>query len=286
MTPLMVAATGRSGTTTMMQLLGSAPQVVFDRVYAYENAYLSYFLSLASVPLQGARSKDAWRRASIDGETYIERHGLVGGFPWNPGPSVTTAGEGLADELLTASWSAYVSRATVYARELGASEMDPLYYAETAPLWVVDRVKRVLGGRSIVLVRDPRDQFLSIMAFNRKRGRLSFGVQPTDTPETYAVRLAERQKPYLRRALATGESATATVVRFEELVEDRGATASRLSDWLGVALSDEVEVDHRGDHTTSDPSDGPRWRSEMDPHILEIFRQHLYDEISAMGWGW
>lgn len=284
----MIAATGRSGTTTMMQLLGSSPQIVFDRVYAYENAYLSYLLALARLPTEGVRSSEGWRRAAVDVETFIERNGVMGGFPWSPQPSITTAGPGFTHEMLSASWEVFVRRALAYADELGASRSKPLYYAETAPLWVTDRIGASLGGRSIVLVRDPRDQYLSIMAFNAKRGRLSFGVKETDTPETYAARFADRQKPYLERALEVNGSSdgAATVLRFEDLTRDRNAAAAQLTSWLGVELSPDVEIDHHAEHRTSVESDGPRWKSEMDAGILAIFRDRLEHEVDALGWGW
>ncbi len=284
--PLMVAATGRSGTTTMMQLLGSTPSVVFDRVYAYENAYLSYLLALSRVPLEGVRTNDVWRRAAVDVEDFIARQGVVGGFPWAPSPSITSGGDGLDDELFAACWDVYARRAQIYAKELGGPSTESKYYAETAPMWVADRVRRVLGGRTIVLVRDPRDQFLSILSFNAKRGRLSFGVKADDTPQSYALRFVERQKAYLERAIDPGNPHQCAVVRFEDLTERRERTAARLSDWLGVTLSTHVEVDHRQEHRTSSAHESSRWKTEMTPEVLAIFREHLLEHIDTLGWGW
>ena len=285
LTPLVVAASGRSGTTTMMQLLGSSLDIVFDRIYAYENAYLSYLVTWSKVPLEGARSKGPWRRAAIDVENYVERHGTVGGMSWEQRPSITTADGSFADELLKASWSVFSRRARIYGRELGGVDAQPVYYAETGPVWVADRAAAVLGGKTILLVRDPRDQFLSIMAFNAKRGKLSFGVQESDTPETFARRFAERQKVFLARVIATDESFGSTVVTFDDLTRRRAECAARLSDWLGVTLSPEVDVDHSELHRTSE-SDRPRWQSEMSAEILAIFEESLAQEIDAMGWGW
>ena len=209
----------------MMQLLGSTPSVVFDRVYAYENAYLSYLLALSRVPLEGVRTNDVWRRAAVDVEDFIARQGVVGGFPWAPSPSITSGGDGLDDELFAACWDVYARRAQLDAKELGGPSTESKYYAETAPMWVADRVQ-CLGGRTIVLVRDPRDQFLSILSFNAKRGRLSFGVKADDTPQSYALRFVERQKAYLERAIDPGNPHQCAVVRFEDLTERRERTAA------------------------------------------------------------
>ena len=286
--PIIVAGSGRSGTTTMMQLLGTSTQVVFDRIYAYENAYLSYLLGLAAVPLRGIRKGGPWKRAAIDHETYVAKHGLVGGLPWPERPSLTTAQGEFEDELFRSMWEVFSRRAGVYGQSLDESNgSGPLYYAETAPVWVADRARTLLEGKTIYLARDPRDQWISIMAFNAKRGRLSFGMQPTDTPETFAAAFALRQKKFLERVLAVTESASDTVITFQDITAKRESTAARLSTWLGVQLSAAVDTDHRPDHTTATSTEHkPRWPTEMPAHILEIFRDQLQDEIQEMGWGW
>ncbi len=272
----------------MMQLLGSCPDVVFDRIYAYENAYLSYFLTLAAVPLEGKIKVGPWRRAALDHIDFVTKHGAVGGMPWRERPSVTMAGGTFEDDLFMSMWTVFSDRATAYGRSLDAShDGTPRYYAETAPVWVADRSRRLLRGKTIYLARDPRDQWVSIMAFNERRGRPSFGMQPSDTPESFADAFAARQREFLHRILEVAESDLETVVRFEELTTRRASTAERLSSWLGVELSALAADDHRAKHVTSTHADyRPRWPDEMPNSVVDIFRTHLYDEISEMGWGW
>ena len=40
---------GRSGSTLLMQLLGTSPQIAFDRVYPSEVRYLTYLLRWAKM---------------------------------------------------------------------------------------------------------------------------------------------------------------------------------------------------------------------------------------------
>src|SRR5438045_1003360 len=47
LTPILVAGSGRSGTTMLMALLGTDPRVAFDRVYPFENRYLTYLAKFA-----------------------------------------------------------------------------------------------------------------------------------------------------------------------------------------------------------------------------------------------
>src|SRR3954471_11560562 len=43
LTPILLSGGGRTGSTTIMSLLGSDPTVAFDRHFPYENKYLTYF---------------------------------------------------------------------------------------------------------------------------------------------------------------------------------------------------------------------------------------------------
>ena len=80
--PVVFVATGRSGSTLLMELLGTSPDVLFERVYAYERAYLTYLLQWARLPLEGAASSDRWHRASIDQVGHVPAGKLLGGIPW------------------------------------------------------------------------------------------------------------------------------------------------------------------------------------------------------------
>ena len=102
------------------------------------------------------------------------------------------------------------------------------------------------------------------------------------------MKFVERQREILNRALSANSDAGETVVRFEELTETRGQLADRLSEWLDIELSSEDEVDHRSHHQTSGGTDRSteRWRSEMPSEILEVFKEGMGDQISALGWRW
>jgi len=47
LTPILVAGYGRSGTTAIMQLLLGDPRVAADRLYPFENRYLTYTAKLS-----------------------------------------------------------------------------------------------------------------------------------------------------------------------------------------------------------------------------------------------
>ena len=59
LTPILVAGSGRSGTTMLMALLGTDPRVAFDRVYPFENRYLTYFAKFAFLSGRPGRGEEA-----------------------------------------------------------------------------------------------------------------------------------------------------------------------------------------------------------------------------------
>ena len=54
--PILVDGSGRDGTTLAMQLLATAPEIAFDRVYPYEQRYFNYLLQWSRLPEQGGRA--------------------------------------------------------------------------------------------------------------------------------------------------------------------------------------------------------------------------------------
>lgn len=284
--PVVVGATGRSGTTLIMELLGSSNRVAFDRIYAFEHSYLAYLWQWAHLPEDGMVDGPDWRRASIDMEGWLGKHGKSGGVPWPDRPSLEGRGRvPFAHEVLRAVWPVFSRRAAAHHR--ARTRRRPTHYAETTPPWLVQPLLDVLGGHGLYLVRDPRDQYLSMLAFIEKTGQLSFGYQPHDTPETFAKRHASRQLDLLRLVAAARDGGSPHVVRYEDLVSDLDGEAARLGARLGVELDPaavrrQQEIHER--HRTSTGSSVGRWRTELDPEIAAIFDDMLGADLVAAGY--
>ena len=197
--PVVFVATGRSGSTLLMELLGTSRDVLFERVYAYERAYLTYLLQWARLPMEGVASAERWHRASIDQVRHLSAGKLFGGIPW-PDRRLLGIGEPpLWVPILRASWRVFSNRMMTTA----GIDPPPRYYVETGPIWVPRMARRALPVRTGYLVRDPRDQMVSIAAFVGRR-HPSFGFRRDDTPETYAPRFVERQRQLFREAVNPG----------------------------------------------------------------------------------
>jgi hypothetical protein len=63
-----------------------------------------------------------------------------------------------------------------------------LRYAEKVPVWAPARVRQAMPCDVVVLVRDPRDVFVSIAAFDAKRRFAGFSRRPEDDDWTFARR--------------------------------------------------------------------------------------------------
>ncbi|MDW8351717.1 MAG: sulfotransferase [Anaerolineae bacterium] len=91
------------------------------------------------------------------------------------------------------------------------------------------------GAREIFLVRDFRDVYCSILAFNRKRGVTVFGRENVDIDEAYAGWLGERIVDLQHNWEARADRAL--LVRYEDLIRSPDAEMTRVLDYLGLDSS-------------------------------------------------
>ena len=75
--PILCGGYGRSGTSAVMKILATDPQVVFDREYPYEIRYLAYYAKLSSILKN--RSPDP--RFTSD-HLYTFEESVFGPWPW------------------------------------------------------------------------------------------------------------------------------------------------------------------------------------------------------------
>jgi len=254
-----------------MQLLTSSDEVAAERDYPYEARYLTYFMRWCSLPFTGEKRGDAWHGGSLMGGAEPT---VVGGFPWNDDGSqiIPQGGDGFPAQAFRALWEQFSQRS------------EARFYAEKTPLWVVDRLAQSLDDyRTIYLVRDPRDVWLSINAFDKKRGFYGFGRKEGEAIEDYRSRFIVEQRDRFAKlgALERGSSAY-RLLRYEDLIADLVGETQKLSDWLVVRLSAEAVIAQRpamAHHITSSDSSTERWRKEMPKEEQEEFEQGMGAEL-------
>lgn len=274
LTPILIAGYGRSGTSALMELLGTSPRVAFDRRYPFENRWLTYLAKSARLASSASNCPELGSEALCDFDVA-----RLGGIPWPIDPiAIGERPIPVSDaDWLTASWARFSDR----ARERFP---DATHYAEKAPAWLPAAVCDILPARTIHLVRDPRDVLISIGAFNRARGSLAFGRKPGDSDRVYARSLAHALLVYFENQRGDAGRAECVTVRFEDLVLDRAAVVARLSEFLGIELAvAQPESAHLTMHRTAASAEQAvdRWRREHLPIQVRTVLESLLAEAMA-----
>jgi hypothetical protein len=128
-----------------------------------------------------------------------------------------------------------------------------VYYAEKARDWLPAAVRDTILCRTAHLVRDPRDVFLSVNAFNRARGWHSFCRAAGDSDLEYARHLAHSLVGFCENQRADTDRPDCLVLRYEDLITFRDVAVTRLNRFLalGLSASNEAGAEHRTAHQTS-----------------------------------
>ena len=144
-------------------------------------------------------------------------------------------------------------------------------------------------AKNIILLRDPRDEFLSKRAFNQKRGTLVFGWKEDDTGRSFALRMLDARRSFLRQYAELRVDQRRMKFRYEDIILAGDSVVESLGSWLGLELSREqvTEAAPRFSHHTTTPTaeqSVQRWRVELEPELQDIFRSELREELEAVGY--
>lgn len=277
-------SSGRVGSTLLMQLLATSDEIVFDRTYPYENAYLPYFIHVArQLGMPHDVSRDGTIYTLID-DINESRSAKAGAIPFEP---LSVDRHDLQRRALRKLWEAFSGAAQNHA-DSGPSVR---YYAEKLILGV-DLRPAIEAGVPVVfidLVRDPRDVLSSITAFNRVRGFPSFGRLPDQSDEEYLEFFIADQKRNLSGIELPYCGVQPISIRYEDMVMDLAGLAERLGSELQVSL-DHVRVEAaRSDnrkHMTSDGGAGSvgRWQDDLKPSEVAMIERELGPEMARLGY--
>lgn len=189
-------------------------------------------------------------------------------------------------------WSEFSRRAArKHLNDLGldpASAAPVRYFAEKhLNTWKVP-LGQLPEHRLIVLLRDPRDSWVSINAFNDVRTARPLGHDRAENPAQHLEDVIRRQRERLRWIAELEQGGEVPVVRYDDLVLDLEGTAERLGSWLGVTFDTAAVLKDkslRSRHMTSDSPEKSlgRWRTELDPEIAERLTNELGPELRAVG---
>jgi glycosyltransferase involved in cell wall biosynthesis len=294
LTPVLVDYFTRDGSTLTMKLLASSPQIAVERTFPYERKYFAYLWRWARLLDGEDWPEGQWGPQGLGSLTQMRSHTMLGPPPWLPRTLVRSApGEPtMGQRAFDLAWREFSRRA---AREhLNALGVDhesapPVRYLAEKHLntWKVP-LGQLPPHRLIVLLRDPRDSWVSINAFNDIRGGGRLGRDRAGSREQHLDGVIRRQRERLRWIAELEEKGEVPIVRYEELVNDLPGTAERLGSWLGVELDAKSVVRdkaYRAKHMTADSPEQSigRWRNELEPEVAERFTNELGPELRAVG---
>lgn len=284
--PIIVCSTGRSGTTLMMQLLGTSDRVVFERTYPFEHRYLVYVARLAR--MLDMPAVDSWTADQI-----VKGSEMMGPPPWRQRELLAAGSDrgSFGQACFQALWLEFSRQAI--ANSLPATADDrpsgSWYYAEKVPRNIAEDLLGSIPGKRIHLVRDPRDVYLSLMAFDEKRGFFGFGRKKGEGEQEFLDRYIERVKGNLTTLGRISDTDDQKFMRYEELAGDLAGESRRIEEWLGVRLDPQRVLDDQKQYRHHMTSDSPeesigRWKREMPEDVKSAFRKRMGDQLTALGY--
>ena len=232
--PLVVTTLGRSGSTWLLQMLASHPQVVVFRRFPYESTPAKYWLHALRVLCEPVNFVESQQPDTFDDPWWVgnnpyhddrvyEQDRLSDWFARSHVESLASSTKQTIDD-----W--YTTLATVQAQS------DVSYFAEKHvwPTYLPDLIWELYPRtKEIFLVRDFRDMAHSILAFDAQRGYAGFGRPDGSSDEEYMRGEMRRMVDDLHRAWVARRD-RAHLVRYEDLVLEPRETLTSMLGYLGL----------------------------------------------------
>jgi hypothetical protein len=280
--PVLVTATGRSGTTLLMRRLGNAREVVIADLYPFEMKLLTYY-GHALEALTTASSLKA--PAKLD-ELIADPYHLGLNPFHHPQMEKVYPNRALLYEFFSRRTTARlrpVFRDIIddFYRDMQIHTRKPRarFFAEKCDVFTSARNFARLafdGVKELLLVRDPRDVHCSRRAFWSDSAESSFQNLKTVQASILPIQRADHDDLH--------------VVRYEDLIQQPAETLSGISTYLG--LSQTIELNPASERqifsshgTSPDPASSiGRWKHELSVEERASFAQSFKPFLEAFGY--
>jgi len=253
-----------------MELLGTSPAIAFDRSYPFEQFWYRYLLATSRTIVGRTEASAEWDNSSLLRAGGTET-AIRGAPPWAGGDLAPDA-----EAFFLALWTAFTEQLPEGSR----------YYAEKSPDARGIAHFPSLTPVQITVVRDPRDQWLSILAFDKKRGNYGFGRFVDEDVTAYRQRMIGLFRDRLEYSVTLLEANERGFYRYEDLMQDTARVAGELGELLDVEL-DPHGITQRRDHVTAKrgaKNSVGRWRREMKSEERQFFADHLGPLLERVGY--
>lgn len=305
---LCVGAGGRTGSTLIMSILGAMPEVAFDRIPPHEVMHLAHLADLAMTwqrwtpPQPSMQIRPRLRRAiehRVLPRIYRERRDTnKAGVP--PGGLVAMrrlpVEHLLVDEsldppfherFLADGWTTLAG--ALQAAHSERTGHDATWYAEKAPFWLIDRIDGLIDHHLVVRVRDPRDVLCSMRAFF-KANPIPVGSERAKTTGRSLEVFVRDQTDFARWLQQHRDDPHVTVLRYEDVVIDAEAHATRLAQRLGTTIDSHdlqglISRSQAGHVTAGNVSSSVgRWKRDLTAEQQEHASSELRECIDLLGY--
>ena len=148
--PVMVRTFGRTGSTLLMQILGSHRNVCFERRYPFETRYLTYVYNMSRMMGLKANVDEPWDNDVL----FRGKQRMMGCLPYGNLQSLDR--ERLSQRVLMSLWQDFSAEMRESA---GLGSDENAFYAEKVPPYVAETVNDAMPAKNLFLLRDPRDEY-------------------------------------------------------------------------------------------------------------------------------
>ena len=155
----------------------------------------------------------------------------------------------------------------IFADHLCTSRPGTEFYAEKTPVSMPHMVRESFPARTMYLIRDPRDIFISANAFMKKKDYYGFMRGPEDSDLDHARSVCASFVEYVTNYVADRDRDDCLLLRYEDLVGNTKEALAALEAATGLVLDAGAGAEHFASHGTaaSLALTEARWRREALP---------------------
>jgi len=267
LTPILVTAPGRSGTTLLMGLLAASPDIIAAELVPYELRLLSYFSVAQQVLTTSADLEKSTHPDRLEGDGFH-----IGFNPFNSQQYARAfqqpriAQDFYDNRVPTRMAECLRDVINEHYRLLAADRGKPAvrYFAEKGNNVVRGPrifTRRAFGrAREIVILRDPRDVLCSQMAYFSSSPEKAFSQLSHAARQLLSIRQEPQEDIHF--------------IKYEDMVTGEADCFEALSAFLGTKIQPaqgeaSLEVFRRHGTSASPAASVARWREQLPPEVKE-----------------
>jgi hypothetical protein len=304
--PLFINSLGRSGTTWIMHLLAQHSSIATYKNYPYELPVIEHYIHnvLMRNVFESYPDQIPYPDLDVNDLFKLNRHRM---YHIKEEPLKRYFRKQQIEELAyfcQEQIDKYIEQILNFQKQIGEGLENPLYFAEKLinPSRDTEYLSRLIWelypqGKEIILVRDFRDMFCSVLSFMKKRDlMICFGLdfQHAHTEQEY-VEITKQRIDFIWNCWETRKH-KAYLVRYEDLIEKPLPILKGIFEYLNID-HDEATLQmilekaslrnaEMTDHITSSTVDASlgRWKKDLSPTLQRLCNEAFKPALEAFGY--